>query len=791
MSSYIKVLSNLILSNDPSATELPTLPKYGTCAFKNGIPYIWSKVDGEDQWLRGSGQSAYEIAVKNGYVGDKVQWLRSLKGEKGDAFKIVHTYSSIDAMNNDLANIFPDGSFVLISNGPLDVDTGKVYTWDKQTLTFKYMFSLQGQAIQGDSGKSAYEIALEHGYMGTESSWLESLSAYGLAVKTGYIGTLTEWLASLKGTKGEAGTSAYQTAIDNGFVGTINQWLASLKGEAGKSTYETAVLNGFEGTPKEWLASLKGEQGIPGIQGIQGQKGDPFKIVKTYYRIEEMEADKGNLQPNVMVCVTDLDATSARIYWYDGVDFTYILNMRDTVVKGDDGKSAYDLAIEMNLFDGTPEEWILSLKGDEGITGKDAFEYWKELESKPEATIKEFLDYYRGADAGDTAIFSFTERKVNKVWATNKQMWRKVIDVGLLKDPTIPAPNVRNYIISKPHGISNAENIVSISGFAVKDNMVIPITYVTYGTTQNSVSCYYQNDLLNIKIYGIDLSLYSAFLIVEYTKTSDSKLSQAEIDALDDGRGEPGLSAYDIAVQYGEFKGSERDWLAALLKPALPKGGKMGELLVKQSDIDGIAGWQKIKLESRTYFYEQISASSEWVVVHNLNTTEFTYRIIASSGEEIIGDLDIVNANVIKISLTDPMSGQFQMIARTTESAPVQTRFVEVDQYSEKIFNIGKVNGDVNVLLSSGPIQYIEPDGDINIKFYDWASVGKSSGVTLAIKNNENVYSLSFADDIIWSYGIKPELTANSYVRFSVFSDDAGQIKFGFVVGNFNYGDLN
>jgi hypothetical protein len=31
------------------------------------------------------------------------------------------------------------------------------------------MFSLQGQAIQGDSGKSAYEIALDHGYIGNES----------------------------------------------------------------------------------------------------------------------------------------------------------------------------------------------------------------------------------------------------------------------------------------------------------------------------------------------------------------------------------------------------------------------------------------------------------------------------------------------------------------------------------------------------------------------------------------------------------------------------------------------
>lgn len=35
------------------------------------------------------GKSAYEVAVKNGFSGTEVEWLASLKGEKGDAF----TYS--------------------------------------------------------------------------------------------------------------------------------------------------------------------------------------------------------------------------------------------------------------------------------------------------------------------------------------------------------------------------------------------------------------------------------------------------------------------------------------------------------------------------------------------------------------------------------------------------------------------------------------------------------------------------------------------------------------------------
>lgn len=58
------------------------------------------------------------------------------------------------------------------------------------------------------------------------------------------------------------GKSAYQIAVENGFVGTEQEWLESLKGESGEyagkglSAYEIAVKNGFVGTEQEWLSSL-------------------------------------------------------------------------------------------------------------------------------------------------------------------------------------------------------------------------------------------------------------------------------------------------------------------------------------------------------------------------------------------------------------------------------------------------------------------------------------------------------------------------------------------------------
>src|SRR5690606_9814886 len=55
---------------------------------------------------------------------------------------------------------------------------------------------------------------------------------------------------------GGDGKSAYEIALENGFVGTEQDWLQSLHGEDGKSAYEIAVENGFEGTEQEWLDSL-------------------------------------------------------------------------------------------------------------------------------------------------------------------------------------------------------------------------------------------------------------------------------------------------------------------------------------------------------------------------------------------------------------------------------------------------------------------------------------------------------------------------------------------------------
>ena len=91
---------------------------------------------------------------------------------------------------------------------------------------------------KGTDGKSAYQIAVEQGYQGSES----------------------DWLSSLKGDKGEKGNT--------GAKGNPGQ-----DGADGKSAYAIAVEHGYEDSEEKWLLSLKGEKGDTGERGEKGDAG--------------------------------------------------------------------------------------------------------------------------------------------------------------------------------------------------------------------------------------------------------------------------------------------------------------------------------------------------------------------------------------------------------------------------------------------------------------------------------------------------------------------------------------
>lgn len=240
------------------------------------------------------------------------------------------------------------------------------------------------EGLKGKDGKSAYEIAVKHGYQGTEDEWAKGLmpnggagggangkSAYELAVQEGYQGTLQDWLKTLVGKDGAdayevakkegyagsreewlktligaTGLSAYQLAKSEGYEGSLTEWLASLKGADGDSAYKVAVRNGYVGDEQAWLASLKGADG----KGVDGK--DAYEVAKA-----------GGYE-------------GSREAWLESL-------------KGEAGKSAYELA-KAGGYQGSQTDWIASLKGADG---KSAYQsYLETTTDTPKLSEKEWAD---------------------------------------------------------------------------------------------------------------------------------------------------------------------------------------------------------------------------------------------------------------------------------------------------------------------------------------------------------------------------------------------------------------
>ena len=122
---------------------------------------------------------------------------------------------------------------------------------------------------KGTDGKSAYQIAVEQGYQGSES----------------------DWLSSLKGDKGEKGNT--------GAKGNPGQ-----DGADGKSAYAIAVEHGYEDSEEKWLLSLKGEKGDT---GERGEKGDAGVAGKDGFSPIAAVAKDGSA---VTITITDVNGTT-------------------------------------------------------------------------------------------------------------------------------------------------------------------------------------------------------------------------------------------------------------------------------------------------------------------------------------------------------------------------------------------------------------------------------------------------------------------------------------------------
>ena len=251
----------------------------------------------------------------------KLQFGRLSILHKGD-YDPTTLYEKLDIVtyNNDsyiciqsCTNILPTNTTywkLMVKGGKsaYDLYVEKTVNAGDTPLTLEaWLESLHGQDGQdglpgaaGANGKSAYQIATENGFNGTEVEWLASL--HGQDGQPGAAGN--------NGENGTNGKSAYQIAQDNGFNGTEVEWLASLHGQPGQDgqpgTDGNNGENGTDGvtphidpTTKHWMIGNTDTnvlaEGTNGQDGQQGPKGDPFTYNDfTAAQLEALKGPKGD-----------------------------------------------------------------------------------------------------------------------------------------------------------------------------------------------------------------------------------------------------------------------------------------------------------------------------------------------------------------------------------------------------------------------------------------------------------------------------------------------------------------
>lgn len=126
--------------------------------------------------------NAQEVAVNTPKIVDTYWYIYDLNTHSyvntfveavGKSFKIVKSYPSEDALMADFDNPEVDyGEFVWIRTGNVeDPEDSRLYL--KTEEGWDLVGDLSG--MQGIEGQSAYEIAVEHGYVGSENDWLQSI----------------------------------------------------------------------------------------------------------------------------------------------------------------------------------------------------------------------------------------------------------------------------------------------------------------------------------------------------------------------------------------------------------------------------------------------------------------------------------------------------------------------------------------------------------------------------------------------------------------------------------------
>lgn len=241
----------------------------------------WSDVTLPQNLLKKATEKLYGtfVTLKETYEINAVDL--NLTDENIEALNICEYVPVISRMHNINSNYLLSKADVYISE-----PQNSVYYLGATKRTLSDLNSGTSKAVLVDIPKDISAFNNDANYVSEQQAG-EILEEY---VKTEEVKNIvTQYIelipAGKDGVDGANGLSAYEIAVNNGFEGTEAEWILFLKGAdgingsdgvAGKSAYDIAKDNGFTGTEVEWLTSLKGEQGISGEDGYTPVKGTDY-----------------------------------------------------------------------------------------------------------------------------------------------------------------------------------------------------------------------------------------------------------------------------------------------------------------------------------------------------------------------------------------------------------------------------------------------------------------------------------------------------------------------------------
>ena len=209
-----------------------------------------------DTGIYAKGLSAYEIAVRNGFVGSERDWIQFLRKPALDAAE--DAMYAIDLINKALVRVDKavedvDNAVIevqgAVDSAKLAIDKAEAYINHPMKIVddFWYAYDFENDGYYNTNiratGKS-FKIMKTYTSVANmindfntkdvevgEFVWINTGNVEDPDDSKLYLKTDTEWqlVGDLSGNQGIQGESAYEIAVNNGFVGTEEEWLTYLR----------------------------------------------------------------------------------------------------------------------------------------------------------------------------------------------------------------------------------------------------------------------------------------------------------------------------------------------------------------------------------------------------------------------------------------------------------------------------------------------------------------------------------------------------------------------------------